>query len=82
MKRAEILGSATSDNPLENFLLNKIEEVGLVDLEPIKLVPTWRNMRMGLARVEQILDVILVSKFIINDHDGIRWRLMGNQIIF
>jgi hypothetical protein len=39
-----------------NFSKHEIEEVVLVDLEPIKLQPTWRNNISGEARVSKTLD--------------------------
>lgn len=37
-----------------------MEKMGLVDLEPIKMMPTRRNNRLGNARVLKILNIFLV----------------------
>jgi len=38
---------------LRNLFLNKLEDDGLVDVAPIKMVVTWRNMRIREAGVEK-----------------------------
>jgi hypothetical protein len=48
-------------DPLKNYFLNNIEEVGLVYVEPIKLVLALRNMRRVDARVARRLDNFLVA---------------------
>jgi hypothetical protein len=50
-----IWGSVTKENHLD-FFYEEVGEgwkVGLVDIEHRKVVPTWRNMRMGEDRVEK-----------------------------
>jgi len=49
VKREEIHGNEIRVDPLEYFFLKKIEEDVLGDVEPIKLVPTWRNMRTRIG---------------------------------
>lgn len=44
----------------------------MVDVEPIKFVHTWKNMRIGDVRDEKMLDRILVSKSIMDDPKRIR----------
>jgi hypothetical protein len=36
--------------------------LGIIDIPPIKILPTWRNMRTGDARVAKILDHFLVHE--------------------
>jgi hypothetical protein len=36
---------------LEEIFRYKIEEEKIVDLEPIKIMPTWDNNRIGESRV-------------------------------
>jgi len=52
--------------------MNTFEEIGLVDVEPIKLVPTWRPIRIYNASVENKLDRFTVSSSIITYHDILR----------
>jgi hypothetical protein len=37
-------------------------ELGIIDIPPIKIFPTWRNMRIGDVRVAKILDSFLVHE--------------------
>jgi len=37
-----------------------------VDIEPVKLSPTWRNFRTGDEEVAKILDRFLVSEALLN----------------
>jgi hypothetical protein len=43
----EVWGPRARADPLTYFFRHFISEVGLSDLTPIKLGPTWRNKRMG-----------------------------------
>jgi hypothetical protein len=59
---------------------NKMKEVGLKDVEPIKLVPTWRNMRKWDTRVEKRLHTFKVLESIMFNHDRIRsWVEVGGE---
>jgi hypothetical protein len=55
-----VLGGNTRVDILAYFLRHKIEEARLMDVEPIKLVPTWRNNRYKEARVSKCLDRFLI----------------------
>jgi hypothetical protein len=46
----EVWGPRSSPDPLSDYFTHFLEH-GLLDLEPAKLQPTWRNLRVGDARV-------------------------------
>jgi hypothetical protein len=46
---------------LKNFFRHKINEVGLVDVEPINLILTWKNNRPSKFGVSKRLDRFLFS---------------------
>ena len=58
----EVLGPHAQVDSLAGFFVQKLMEKGLLDIEPIKLKPTWRNNRCGDARVAKRLDRFLVSE--------------------
>eukprot|EP01018_Ginkgo_biloba_P032904 Gb_28853 [translate_table: standard] len=45
---SEIWGSKAQVDGLSSFFFRKLIDAGLIDIEPIKLKPTWRNKRLGL----------------------------------
>ena len=47
-------------------------EVGFVDVEPIKLVPTWKNNRVGEVGVSKTLGKFLVTKVLMVELDRVR----------
>jgi hypothetical protein len=48
-------------DPLSYFFKHILEEKGLSDLDPIKLMPTWRNKRIGERQGEKRIDRFLLS---------------------
>jgi exonuclease III len=46
---SEVWGPRAAQDPLNNFFLNYLDQVGLVDVEPQKLTPTWCNRWVGLT---------------------------------
>lgn len=46
---------------LSKFFIKSLDEVGLLDVEPIKLTPTKRNTRVGNNRIAKRLDCFLTS---------------------
>ena len=51
----------------ENYFKYKVEGVGLVDLEPVTLFPTWRKDRVWKVRVSKRLDRFFISKHLLNE---------------
>jgi hypothetical protein len=48
------------------FFQSFFEKANLVDIEPVKLSPTWRNFRTGDEEVAKRLDRFLVSEALLN----------------
>jgi hypothetical protein len=42
---SEILGPCFQVDCLLNFFIKNLEQVGLMDIDPTKLTPTWTNQR-------------------------------------
>eukprot|EP00253_Pinus_taeda_P010693 PITA_10693 len=59
---AEAWGPSAREDPLSDFFLNSLNSNNLKDVNPIKLKPTWRNQRVGEARIAKILDRFLLSE--------------------
>lgn len=53
--------------PLENFFSNIFVDLNLVDVEPLILVPTWRNYRRGSEAIPKRLDMFLVVGNILDE---------------
>jgi hypothetical protein len=45
-----------------DFFIKKLEQVGLLHIEPAKLTPIWTNKRTRVARIVVHLDCFSVSK--------------------
>jgi hypothetical protein len=58
---SEVWGPRAKYDPLSDLFKHIIEEKGLSDLDPIKLMPTWRNKRTGEDRVMKRIDRFLLS---------------------
>jgi exonuclease III len=61
LSQNEVWGISARTDPLGPFLQSLLEAHGLVDVQPTKLVPTWRNNRKQEAAVAKRLDRFLVS---------------------
>eukprot|EP01018_Ginkgo_biloba_P020280 Gb_31029 [translate_table: standard] len=44
-----------------DFFIRSLEEVGLYDIEPVKLRPTWSNKRVGEERIAKMIDRFLMK---------------------
>ena len=62
---SEIWGKKASPDPLTQHFLSLFYSVGLVDLVPQYVGPTWRNGRVGEEGVSKRLDHFLISASII-----------------
>eukprot|EP00253_Pinus_taeda_P033136 PITA_33136 len=60
--RAEIWGPSAREDSLTNFFQNLLTSNKLIDVNLIKLKPTWRNRRVGEARVAKRLDRFLINE--------------------
>ena len=59
---SEIWGPHAQEDSLAGYFTQKLVENNLLDIEPIKLKPTWRNNRGGDRRVAKRIDRFLVSE--------------------
>ena len=62
----EIWGPRARADPLTDYFIQKLVEKGLLDIEPVKLRPTWRNNRSGEARVPKRLDRFLITEQLVD----------------
>jgi hypothetical protein len=46
-----------------------VKDLGLCDVEPLELVPTWTNFRSGTEGVSKRLDRFLIAKKVLEDAD-------------
>lgn len=60
--RAEARGPAAREDPQSDFFLNLLTSNNLIEANLIKLKPTWRNRRVGEARVAKRLDRFLLNE--------------------
>jgi hypothetical protein len=43
----EVWGTHARSDPLSTYFTQKLEELNLLDIEPVNFKPTWRNNRVG-----------------------------------
>eukprot|EP00253_Pinus_taeda_P013898 PITA_13898 len=60
--RAEAWGPAAREDPQSDFFINALASNNLLEANLIKLKPTWRNRRVGEARVAKRLDRFLINE--------------------
>jgi len=60
--RAEAWGPTAREDSLTDFFQNLLIENNLIEANLIKLKPTWRNRRVGEARVAKRLDRFLLNE--------------------
>jgi hypothetical protein len=78
---SEIWGIAAQEDCLLRLFLKKLEEVGLLDVEPTKLTPTWTNRRIGEAHIAKRLDRFWISKSILKEATRIKhWVSLGGEL--
>lgn len=58
----EIWGPRAQDNQLAGYFVQKLHECHLIDIDPIKLKPTWTNKRAREYKVANRLDHFLISQ--------------------
>ena len=62
----EVWGPHAQVDSLAGFFVQKLVEKGLLDIEPVKLKPPWRNNRSGDARVAKRIDRFLVAEQLVD----------------
>lgn len=60
--RAETWGPNAREDPQSEFFMNLLASNNLIEANLIKLKPTWRNKRIGEARVAKRLDRFLINE--------------------
>jgi hypothetical protein len=60
--RVEVWGQVAKVDPLSDYFIQKLEDKGLIDVEPIKLRPTWWNKQVGVDMIAKRIDKFLISK--------------------
>jgi endonuclease/exonuclease/phosphatase family metal-dependent hydrolase len=59
---AESWGPTAHPDSQAGFFSHLLASNGLIDVAPLKMLPTWRNMRVGEARVAKRIDRFLISE--------------------
>jgi endonuclease/exonuclease/phosphatase family metal-dependent hydrolase len=62
LSSGEIWGGASSLGTLASFFTNYFHRNKLIDIVPGKLVPTWRNGRVGANSIAKRLDRSFISE--------------------
>jgi len=77
---SEVWGPQARVDILTDFFTHRLMNLNLIDIEPIRVKPTWRNMRSGDSRVAKRLDRFLVADSLVNRHFLLRqWIGSGGQ---
>jgi len=63
LNRREISGSSPRVDRLDGFLHNLFNEESVVDIDPIKLTPTWSNNISGIDCVSKKFDRFLIHRY-------------------
>jgi exonuclease III len=58
---SEVWGTHARADPLTGYFTQKLVDCNLLDIEPVKLKPTWRNNRVGEDSVAKRLDRFLLT---------------------
>jgi hypothetical protein len=62
VNRSKVWGDTARVDSWQELFLHQIERVGLVDVDPITLKPTWWNNKVGREAMSKRLDRFLVSR--------------------
>jgi hypothetical protein len=54
-------------DPLSRYFITKLEETGLLDIEPTKLSPTWSDKRVGDAIIAKRLEFFLIYEAFLHE---------------
>jgi endonuclease/exonuclease/phosphatase family metal-dependent hydrolase len=58
----EVWGGSSHHGTLDGYFKDLFLSKNLIDIQPTKLVPTWRNGRFGIEAIAKRLDRCLVSE--------------------
>jgi len=78
---AEVWGPRSTPDPFTVYFTHYLDNLGLLDLLPVKLQPTWRNLRTSDSRVAKHLDRFLLSEDMV-DSLGLahQWVASGGEL--
>lgn len=62
LKNGEVWRESVRQDPLVDYFSQMFEDLGRCDVEPIQLVPAWRNLRSGKDGVSKRLERFLVAE--------------------
>ena len=68
LSSSEVWGKNARADSLGPFFSQMFEQKGLVDLAPLKIMPTWRNKRSADQEVSKRLERFLVSENLISSN--------------
>ena len=68
----EVWGLRASPEPFTYFFFHVVEQISLIDIDPVKLSPLWRNRRTRDERIAKRLDCFLILEKLVNSLDSIR----------
>jgi hypothetical protein len=77
----EFWGHVAQVDYLSGYFIKKMEEVGLLDVEPTKLTPTLRNKRLGEACIAKRLNHFLISKSFLDEVTQIKQWVSSGGIL-
>jgi len=64
--QSEVWGPHAHVDSLAGFFVQNLVEKGWLDIEPLKLKPTWRNNRCGEHRIAKRIDRFLVAEQLVD----------------
>ena len=72
---SEVWGENSRQDTLSSFFMDFFERRKLVDVAPLKLEPTWRNISGGAQAISKILDHFLVGENLFNGNVILQSRI-------
>jgi hypothetical protein len=76
----EVWGIHARSDPLSDFFTSHIQSSGLVDVQPTKLTPTWRNGRARTDGIAKRLDHFLLDDSLFNNNFKVRSWVINSTI--
>jgi hypothetical protein len=80
LTKKEIWGTSPRLDPLADYFKNLLQTSSLVDIQPPKMSPTWRNGRVGEEGIEKRLDHFLLSNLLLNHSHRVRTWVINSTI--
>ena len=79
---SEIWGAKARVDPLSDFFSRQLDGLGLVDIAPAVILPTWSNHRIGNENICKRLDRLLISADLLDcDFHFRQWVGCGGTFI-